>query len=295
MLGRHRALWRLLAGLAALGGPAAIAAQQPVSLSLGATRELVIVDAWSGYSPVSPRRTTYSLRRWADGSFRGTVQITVGPAFIRRDTSFAVQLPGAAVDSVLQLLSEVPLREGRYRPTFTHTDDVPWIVVDLTVGDSVIRFQTASQGEAHVPWQVRAGGGRYVSASEAIWPALAAMLDRIGRREEQALVEAVLRDPDAYCGHGRSLPGLRPTPAQRPRYAAGEAWFTGDSLITVEGREYRKYGVPRVVGLHEISPHATYRGVVVYQEAGFAGTAEVLYVPFDSSCNLQPYQLELRP
>lgn len=286
----HLVLRTLLTGFAALGWPAALAAQ-PSALPLRDAHALVVVDAWEGYSPVSPTQATYRLERSADGSFAGTVQISVGAGWVRRDTSFAIHLPRAAADSLLQVLSDAPLREERYRPTFTHTDDYPSISVDLTAGNSVIRFHSTSQGRAHVPWQVSGGGRTYVSGSEAIWSALSAVLGRIGNREQRALIEAVQRDPEAQC---RRNP-YQSTSAQRPRYASGEAWFTRDSSITVQGRIYRKYGLPRILGQNEISPFATYRGVTVFQEAGLEGMPEILYVPVHASCELQPYTNQPRP
>jgi hypothetical protein len=289
----HRPVFRaLLVGFAAMGWPAAIAAQQAAGLPLRAARELVVVDAWHGYSPISPTLATYRLGRSADGSFTGTAQISVGAGLIRRDTSFAIHLPRAAADSLLQVLSEAPLREGGAGFTLTHTDDYPSITADLTVGDSVIRFHTRSQGEAHVPWQVNAGGKTYASGSEAIWFALGAVLDQMGGREKRALVQAARNDPEAQCRHGG--PGPQPTFAQRPRYAAGEAWFDRDSSITIQGSSYRKHGLPRIVGLHEMSLYATYRGVPVFQAMGLEGTPEVLYVPVHATCEVQPYAIQPR-
>lgn len=293
MSARRRLVLRgLITALAALGWPAAVAAQPAVALPLRDARELVAVDAWEGYSPVSPTRATYRLRRTADGSFAGTVEMSVGAGLIRRDTSFAIHLPRAAADSLLQVLSDAPLREESYRPTFTHTDDFPAKLVDVTVGDSVIRFHTRSQGRWHEPWQVSAGGKTYVTGSEAIWSALSAVLGRMGGREMRGLVDAAQNDPEAHCAHNRRAAEPQPT---RPRYAANEAWFTADSSITVQGRAYRKLGLPRVVGLYEISPYATYRGVTVSREAGLDGTPEVIYVPVHASCQVQPYEIQPRP
>jgi hypothetical protein len=284
----------LLAGSAALGGPAAVAAQHPATLPLHATRALVVVDAWEGYSPVSPTRATYRLERSADGSFAGTVEIVVGTGVIRRDTSFSVQLSRAAADSLFGVLSNVPLRQGSYRPTLTHTDDYPSITADLTVGDSVIRFRTTSQGAAHVPWQVTAGEIHYVSGSAEIWPAFGRVLDRVGQTEKRALVQAARRDPEAACGSGWANASQFPAPAGRPVYAGNQAWFVRDSLIKVEGRDYRKQGLPRIVGSPEVSPYATYRGVPVYQESRRDGPPEVLYVPVRSRCEVQAYAVEPR-
>jgi hypothetical protein len=280
----------LFAAIGALAGPAA--AQQPVTLPLRDARAIVIVDAWEGYSAISPIRATYTLARAADGSFAGTVRIGVGNGLIRRDTSFAARLPRAAADSLLQELSEAGLQEGSYRPTFTHTDDYPEIRVDLTVGGSVIRFHTTSQGGAHVPWQVHAGRRTYVSGSERIWLALSAVLHRLGETQKRALMEAAEQDPETQCNHAR-LP--QPWLARRPRYAAGEAWFARDSVITVQGRNYRRYGIARVLGLHEISPYASYRGVPVLKEAGLQGTPDFVYLPVRAICEVQPFVLEPRP
>lgn len=277
----------LLAGGVAVGVPAA--AQQPVALPLRDARALEIVDAWEGYSAVSPTRATYSLVRAADGSFTGTAQIRVGSGRVRRDTSFAVRLPPAAADSLLRELADAPVQPGRYQPAFAHTDDYPRIRVDLAVGDSVIRFHTTSQGRAHVPWRVSVGGRTYVSGSERIWSALSAALERLGSPQKRAMIEAAEQDPEARCGHG---PASQPWLAQRPRYAAGEAWFAGDSTITVQGRRYRKQGAVRIVGLREISPYATYRGVPVLREAGLQGTPEVVYLPVHAICQVQPYALQ---
>ncbi|HYR06353.1 MAG TPA: hypothetical protein VEQ60_01215 [Longimicrobium sp.] len=296
MLTRRLVLRALLTGVAALGWPAGLAAQPSATLPLRDARALVFVDAWHGFSAISPTQTTYSLQRSADGSFAGTVQITVGAGLLRRDTSLAVHLPRSAVDSLLQVLSDAPLQESfSYQPTFTHTDDYPTITVDLTVGDSVVRFHTTSQGEAHVPWQVSAGGRTYVSGSEAIWSTLSAVLGRIGRGPERALMEAARNDPESQCGHNRRPPLPGPPRPERPRYAGGEAWFARDSTITVQGTTYHKHGPPRVVGLHEISAYGTYRGVTVFQEMGLEGTPDVVYVPVRASCEVQAYFLERRP
>lgn len=294
MFTRRLVFRALLAGSAALGGPAAVAAQHPATLPLRATRALVVVDAWEGYSPIAPIQATYRLARSADGSFAGTVEIVVGTGVIRRDTSFSVRLPRAAADSLFQVLANVPLRQGSYRPTLTHTDDHPSITADLTVGDSVVRFRTTSQGAAHVPWQVIAGETSYVSGSAEIWPAFGRVLERVGQTEKRTLVEAAQRDPDAACGRGWADASQFSGHAGRPVYAANEAWFAQDSLITVEGRNYRKRGLPRIVGSPEVSPYATHRGVPVYQERGRDGPPEVLYVPVRSRCEVQAYVVEPR-
>jgi hypothetical protein len=77
-------------------------------------------------------------------------------------------------------------------------------------------------------------------------------------------------------------------------YAAGAAWFIDNEAITVMDRRYVRYGLPRVLGVNEVSRTAEYQGVPVFAEAGAAGTPEVLYVPVRPGCEFQPYQLEVK-
>jgi hypothetical protein len=77
-------------------------------------------------------------------------------------------------------------------------------------------------------------------------------------------------------------------------YAAGAAWFINGEAVTVMGRRYVRYGLPRVLGINEVTRVAEYQGVPVFAEAGTAGTPEVLYVPVRPGCEFQPYQLEVK-
>ncbi|HST61920.1 MAG TPA: hypothetical protein VLK84_24680 [Longimicrobium sp.] len=77
-------------------------------------------------------------------------------------------------------------------------------------------------------------------------------------------------------------------------YAAGAAWFINNEPITVNGRRYVKYGLPRVLGVTEVTRTADYMGVPVFAEAGATGATEVLYVPVRPGCEFQPYQLDVK-
>jgi len=76
-------------------------------------------------------------------------------------------------------------------------------------------------------------------------------------------------------------------------YAAGTSWFINNEAMTVNGRRYVKYGLPRVLGPNEVTRHADFRGVTVFGEAGVSGVLEIVYVPVRYGCEFQPYQLEL--
>lgn len=78
-------------------------------------------------------------------------------------------------------------------------------------------------------------------------------------------------------------------------YAATTSWYINNDPITVEGKQYVKYGLPRILGTMEVSAYSKVKDVTVFAEAGSKGTPEVIYIPVRSGCEFQPYQLELKP
>jgi hypothetical protein len=77
-------------------------------------------------------------------------------------------------------------------------------------------------------------------------------------------------------------------------YAAGASWFINNEPVMVMGRRYVKYGLPRVLGVNEVSRVGEFQGVSVFAETGATGTPEVLYVPVRAGCEFQPYQTETK-
>ncbi|HEY0037353.1 MAG TPA: hypothetical protein VGB66_11725, partial [Longimicrobium sp.] len=77
-------------------------------------------------------------------------------------------------------------------------------------------------------------------------------------------------------------------------YAAGASWFINNEPVMVMGRRYVKYGLPRVLGVNEVTRVGEYQGVSVFAETGATGTPEVLYVPVRPGCEFQPYQVETK-
>jgi hypothetical protein len=82
-------------------------------------------------------------------------------------------------------------------------------------------------------------------------------------------------------------------PATAPSYAAGAGWFIQGDAITLGGRRYVKFGLPRVVGVNDVTRTGEYQGVPVFAETG-AERPEVLYVPVRPGCEFQPYQTEVK-
>ncbi|HEX8272093.1 MAG TPA: hypothetical protein VF615_05545, partial [Longimicrobiaceae bacterium] len=52
-------------------------------------------------------------------------------------------------------------------------------------------------------------------------------------------------------------------------------------------------GLPRVVGVTEVSRTGEYQGVGVFTEASATGTPDVIYIPVRPGCEFQPYQYEV--
>jgi hypothetical protein len=77
-------------------------------------------------------------------------------------------------------------------------------------------------------------------------------------------------------------------------YAGGMTWFINNEPVTVMGRRYVKYGLPRVLGVNEVTRMGDYMGVPVFAEAGATGTTEVIYLPVRPGCEFQPYQVDVK-
>ena len=84
-------------------------------------------------------------------------------------------------------------------------------------------------------------------------------------------------------------------PPPGPDYATNAMWFIDNEPITFNGRRYVKYGLPRVVGVAEVSRVGAYRGVSLFAETGAAADRpEALYVPVRPGCEFQVYLGDLK-
>jgi hypothetical protein len=83
-----------------------------------------------------------------------------------------------------------------------------------------------------------------------------------------------------------------PVPAAGHTGASQLKWYIDGEAITVEGKKYSKYGLPRVLAKGDVELLAPYQGGFVYAEAG-SDQREVVYVlTHIVGCEFQPYQLE---
>ena len=133
--------------------------------------------------------------------------------------------------------------------------------------------------------------------------ALPAGFDSFREVQYCALDGTTLRNYDArydaeagifYTPEGRLVRtggSFEPWVTERGRYAASQPWYIDNEPIDVRGREYVKYGLPRVLGVTEISFYEEAGGAAAFVEAGASGTPEILYVAVRPDCEFQPYQL----
>jgi hypothetical protein len=54
-----------------------------------------------------------------------------------------------------------------------------------------------------------------------------------------------------------------------------------------------RYGLPRVLGVNEVTRMGEFQGVPLFAEAG-QSRPEVVYVPVRPGCEFQPYQVETK-
>jgi hypothetical protein len=90
--------------------------------------------------------------------------------------------------------------------------------------------------------------------------------------------------------NGQPFATAFPTGAQ---YAANATWFINNEPVMFQNRRFVKYGLPRVLGVNEVTRVGDFMGVPVFAEAGQT-RPDVIYVPVRPGCEFQPYQTEVK-
>ena len=90
--------------------------------------------------------------------------------------------------------------------------------------------------------------------------------------------------------NGQPFATAYPTGAQ---YAANATWFINNEPVMFQNRRFVKYGLPRVLGVNEVTRVGDFQGVPVFAEAGQT-RPDVIYVPVRPGCEFQPYQTEIK-
>ncbi|HEV2735709.1 MAG TPA: hypothetical protein VGV85_12765, partial [Longimicrobiaceae bacterium] len=76
-------------------------------------------------------------------------------------------------------------------------------------------------------------------------------------------------------------------------YAGGATWYINNEPITINGRRYVRFGLPRVVSPTDVTRTGEYQGVGVFTDASATGTPDVIYIPVRPGCEFQPFQYEV--
>ncbi|MFN8515358.1 MAG: hypothetical protein U0841_22765 [Chloroflexia bacterium] len=163
-----------------LTGAAAILSRLPEATAL-----TIQDDLWV-YGPVAPIERHFSLYRRAD-SFAGSGRIVesrrgTAPNYKQEQRIWAGELavPLAAIQSLLNALAIVPLREGAYKPAITHSDDSPALDILIATPAGTVWFFTTSNEVEHVPWGAVIGERTYVIDSPLPTRALGALGSYLG-------------------------------------------------------------------------------------------------------------------
>ena len=76
-------------------------------------------------------------------------------------------------------------------------------------------------------------------------------------------------------------------------YAANATWYINNQPLTFQNRRFVKYGLPRVLGVNEVTRVGEFQGVPIFAEAGQT-RPDVVYVLVRPGCEFQPYQVETK-
>ena len=77
------------------------------------------------------------------------------------------------------------------------------------------------------------------------------------------------------------------------QYAANASWYINNEPVMFQNRRFVKYGLPRVLGVNEVTRVGEFQGVPVFAETGQT-RPEVVYVLVRPGCEFQPYQVETK-
>src|SRR3569833_1351694 len=90
-------------------------------------------------------------------------------------------------------------------------------------------------------------------------------------------------------GGGFMAPCVTPPDAAKT-VAKEQSWFINNVEISFDSRQFRKYGLPRVLTPAEIRVAGAYKGAAVYLPSDPLLGTDVIYLPVDlAACEFQPY------
>jgi hypothetical protein len=136
-----------------------------------------IKNDWNGYSDITPIERHYQFKNLVSG-LSGDGYFAVGGygAYnIRQQYTKKIVIPALVTQQFLQKLNEAKMYiTSQYQPIKNRSDDYPAITIQITTSKHKVTFFSSSQGQDHIPWQIKIKEKTYVSDSAA--PAAALLL-----------------------------------------------------------------------------------------------------------------------
>jgi hypothetical protein len=125
---------------------------------LRATTLVNIKNDWNGYSDITPIERHYQFKNPA-GGMSGDGYFAVGGygAYnIRQQYTKKIVIPALVTQQFLQKLNETKMYStSQYRPLKKRRDDYPAITIQVTTPERKVTFFSSSQGQDHIPWQIK--------------------------------------------------------------------------------------------------------------------------------------------
>lgn len=170
-----------------IGSPSKKVAQsqpQKILIQLPPLRAATLVNIkndWNGYSDITPIERHYQFKNSASG-LSGDGYFAVGGygAYnIRQQYTKKIAIPALITQQFFQKLNETKIHSSSwYQPIKKRSDDYPAVTIKITTPEQQVTFFSSSQGQDHIPWQIKikekTKEKTYVSESAA--PAAALLL-----------------------------------------------------------------------------------------------------------------------
>jgi hypothetical protein len=180
-----------------------IEADTPALPDFSDAYSITIGDYWSGLpSPTTPLNSFYTLENSKD-HFEGTSLFSVGGSYVNQNPlqeATIISIPNETIQSFLKKLATSKPERGEYNPDRQETDNYPYIFIRLIYGNAeIVEFSTSSQGDKHIPWQVKYQGQSYIINSGVPSQALAILRPHLSQDVLQKIIgQAQLQDLEQY-------------------------------------------------------------------------------------------------
>lgn len=153
-------------------------------------------------SPTTPLNSFYALENSND-HFGGASLFSVGGSYGNQkplQEAAIISIPNETIQSFLKKLATSKPERGEYNPDRQETDNYPYIFIRLVYGNAeIVEFNTSSQGDEHIPWQVKYQRQFYIINSGVPAQALEILRPYLSQDVLQKIIrQAQLQDLEQY-------------------------------------------------------------------------------------------------